>query len=226
MLRNKAKRNETDLQPWSLLVTKQGVTWWNNEIDTILSLSILLFLFINPFLIKIYRKNSETGWNRPKNLKYAHYETEWNEMKRWNIHLFFYMFKFIILKGPFCLSICLSILQSGCPWFCNPYYNQVYFEVFWLLMTLQPLIKIFSYLVWDTWEGSLPFYIYEPLGHICLYKKSLNKEGWASDMFITSTFSVIRSRSLWSYFHASVILRYIFTIYLYRFICYETEMGL
>ena len=34
----------------------------------------------------------------------------------------------------------------------------------------------------------------------------LIKEGWASDMFITSTFSVIRSRSLWPYFHASVVL--------------------
>ena len=29
-----------------------------------------------------------------------------------------------------------------------------------------------------------------------LYKQPLIKEGWASDMFITSTFSVIRSRSL------------------------------
>ena len=29
-----------------------------------------------------------------------------------------------------------------------------------------------------------------------LYKQLLNKEGWASDMFITSTFSVIRSRPL------------------------------
>ena len=43
---------------------------------------------------------------------------------------------------------------------------------------------------------------------VCLYKQLL-KEGWASDMFITSTFSVIRSRSLWSYFHAPVILPYI-----------------
>ena len=32
---------------------------------------------------------------------------------------------------------------------------------------------------------------------ICLYKQLLNKkDGWASVMFITSTFSVIRSRSL------------------------------
>ena len=44
---------------------------------------------------------------------------------------------------------------------------------------------------------------------VCLYKQLLNKEGWASDMFITSTFSVIRSRSLWSCFHAQAILPYI-----------------
>ena len=31
---------------------------------------------------------------------------------------------------------------------------------------------------------------------VCLYKQLLNKEGWASDMFITSTFSVIRPRLL------------------------------
>ena len=43
---------------------------------------------------------------------------------------------------------------------------------------------------------------------VCLYKQLL-KEGWASDMFITSTFRVIRSRLLWSYFHAPVILPYI-----------------
>ena len=42
---------------------------------------------------------------------------------------------------------------------------------------------------------------------VCLYKQLLNKEGWASDMYITSTFSVIRS--LWPYFHAPVILSYI-----------------
>ena len=53
------------------------------------------------------------------------------------------------------------------------------------------------------------------LGHpnkvcsVCLFKQLLDKEGWASDMFITSTFSVIRSRSLWHYFHAPVILPYI-----------------
>ena len=35
------------------------------------------------------------------------------------------------------------------------------------------------------------------------------KEGWASDMFITSTFSVIRSRSLWPNLYAPVILPYI-----------------
>ena len=40
---------------------------------------------------------------------------------------------------------------------------------------------------------------------VCLYKQLLNKEGWATDMFITSTFSVIRSRPLLSYFHASEI---------------------
>ena len=40
------------------------------------------------------------------------------------------------------------------------------------------------------------------LGHpqlsnaVCLYKQPLIKEGWASDLFITSAFSVIRSRSL------------------------------
>ena len=37
---------------------------------------------------------------------------------------------------------------------------------------------------------------------------SLNKEGWALDMFITSTFCVKRSRSLWPYFHAPAILPY------------------
>ena len=42
----------------------------------------------------------------------------------------------------------------------------------------------------------------------CLHKQLL-KEGWASDMFITSTFSVIRSRSLLSYFHAPAILPFI-----------------
>ena len=31
---------------------------------------------------------------------------------------------------------------------------------------------------------------------VCLYKQPLIKEGWASDIFIASTFSVIRSRSL------------------------------
>ena len=31
---------------------------------------------------------------------------------------------------------------------------------------------------------------------VCLFKQLLNKEGQASDMFITSTFSVIRSRTL------------------------------
>ena len=40
---------------------------------------------------------------------------------------------------------------------------------------------------------------------VCLYKQLL-KEGWASGMFITSTFSVIRSSSLWSYFLAPAIL--------------------
>ena len=43
---------------------------------------------------------------------------------------------------------------------------------------------------------------------VCLYKL-LNKEGWSSDMFITSTFSVIKSRSLWPDFHAPVIALYL-----------------
>ena len=38
-----------------------------------------------------------------------------------------------------------------------------------------------------------------------LFIQPLIKEGWASDMFITSTFSVIRSRSLWLDFHASAV---------------------
>ena len=35
----------------------------------------------------------------------------------------------------------------------------------WLLITLQPLIKTFHIWYGGTWEGSLPFYIYGPLGH-------------------------------------------------------------
>ena len=64
---------------------------------------------------------------------------------------------FVCSISPFvCPSFCLSV---------NPFYNQVLLRSFLLLITLQPLIKNFSYLVWGYLGGSIPFYLYGPLGH-------------------------------------------------------------
>ena len=140
------------------------------------------------------------------------------------------MYSFCRFSSFICLSFhpSVSVLLSICPWFCllTLSITKFYLEFFWLLITLQPLIKNFSYLVWGYLEGfSSILHLWTPgwcpragargqnLGHpnkiVCLYKQLLNKEGLASDMFITSTFSVIRTRSLWPYFHAPVILPYI-----------------
>ena len=78
------KQDETDQKTCSKLVTKQGEMKWNDE--------TYIFFFINPFLFrnqwnKIYRKISETGWNRPKNLKYAHYESEFQSILEYSLYI-------------------------------------------------------------------------------------------------------------------------------------------
>ena len=46
------------------------------------------FCFVTNETNKIYRENSETGWNRPTTLVIARYETGQNKMKRWNRYFF------------------------------------------------------------------------------------------------------------------------------------------
>ena len=79
------KTSETVQTPWSVLVTKQGETKYNNETDTFLTQEIFFlahFCFVTNETIKIYRENSETGCNRPKTMVSACYETRQNAMKR------------------------------------------------------------------------------------------------------------------------------------------------
>ena len=62
---------------------------------------------------------------------------------------------YIVFVGSICLSIRPSIHPSVHLWF-RPLtlsLTKFYFEVFWLLITLQPLIKNFSYLVWGYLGG-------------------------------------------------------------------------
>ena len=121
-----------------------------------------------------------------------------------------------------CLSILPFILPSVIPSIITSYNQVLLLSFFDYLYLCSHWSKTFHIWYGDTWEGSLPFYIYEPLGHArgqnlgslnkvvyCnLYKQLLNKERWASDMFIT-TFTIIRSRWLWPCFHAPAILPYI-----------------
>ena len=130
-----------------------------------------------------------------------------------------------------CLFICLSFCPSVCPdviLSVNPFYNQVLLRsvlitynsaatdqklfIFGMGVPEWVLFHSTSINPWVMPQGRARG---QNLGHLnkvvycSLYKQPLIKEGWASDLFITSTFSVIRSRSLWPYFHASVILMYI-----------------
>ena len=73
------KQDVTDQKTCSKLVTKQGVTKCNNETSSFFFFKTH-FCFVTNETIKIYRKNSETGCNSPKELFKARYETGCNEM--------------------------------------------------------------------------------------------------------------------------------------------------
>ena len=96
------KQDVTDQTIWNMLVTKQSETKWNDETYNFFFYNILIvsfvtkqkwvdkkkkrwcfivtfrythFCFVTNETIKIYRKNSETGCNSPKELFKARYET-------------------------------------------------------------------------------------------------------------------------------------------------------
>ena len=62
------KQDVTVQKTCSKLVTKHGETEWNDETYIFFFLQTH-FCFVTNETIKIYRKTSETGCNRPKNLK-------------------------------------------------------------------------------------------------------------------------------------------------------------
>ena len=120
---------------------------------------------------------------------------------------------YIVFVGSVCPFVCPSVRLSVIPSL-NPFYNQVLLRSF--LITYNPAATdqkllifsmgvpgrvLFHSISMNPWVmpqgGARGQNLRHPNQVIyCRLFKLLNKEGWASDVFITSTFSVIRSRSL------------------------------